>query len=800
MKLNKLMKWTACTAMAATTAFASVPGAVFAQETSRVDAILAEMTTEEKITQTLMIDMRKWALEGETEAKDFTVMNDEVYEILADYKFGSFIFFAQNIKETEETFELTKAIQEASMRDGGLPLLITADQEGGSVYRLGSGTALPGNMALGATGSKEDAYLAGKIIGSELSVLGINTNLAPVVDVNNNPNNPVIGLRSYSDDPQLVGELASATIKGLDEYNVIGCAKHFPGHGDTATDSHYGLPSVDKSKEVLMENELKPYTVAIEEGIDMIMTAHILYPQLDDTQLYSNKTGKMESLPATLSKKIVTDLLKGEMGFDGVVSTDGMNMQGLADNWNQDEAVLNALAAGIDMICMPASVTSKADMAMIDNIIATCKESVENDGYLTMERLDDAVKNILTLKEEKGILDYNAEDYSLEKALEVVGSDENRAIERQIAADAATVVKNRNSVLPMQLNAGSKVVAFVPYNNERGQLAMAWNRGIEAGTVPAGASIEIIRFSGDTVLDAELKNKILEADYIYLNSEVSNASRMNGGSWLSKFVLDATAYARSVKTPSIVASVDKPYDVQSYEDADAILAVYGCKGSAVDPTEAIVGGATGSVAAYGPNIIAGLEVALGTLEAKGTLPVNVYKFDEATKSYDMNTIVYPRGFSVPVDFDADYEYEPGSMFRLYNLNSGEHFYTADTNERNFLVEQGWKFENVSWIAPEESDAPVYRLYNPNAGDHHYTLDEHEVSVLIKEGWNYEGIGWYSAEEDGSPVYRAYNPNAAGAGAHHFTSDLVEIKSLVKLGWKAEGIAWYGKAGTISIAE
>ena len=239
-------------------------------EFDEVKAMIDNMSLHDKVTQMMMVDFRLW------NNADFTVMNDEVREIIEVYNFGAIILFANNIKETEQSFNLVTEMQAAATKDEGIPMIITADQEGGSVYRLGSGTALPGNMALGATyathGTKY-ATEAGRIIGSELSVLGINSNLAPVVDVNNNANNPVIGLRSYSDDATMVGNLAAATIAGMAEYNVIGCAKHFPGHGDTDTDSHYGLPTVDKSFSELSSNELKPYELAIEQGVEMIMTA-----------------------------------------------------------------------------------------------------------------------------------------------------------------------------------------------------------------------------------------------------------------------------------------------------------------------------------------------------------------------------------------------------------------------------------------------------------------------------------------------------------------------------------------------
>ena len=441
---------------------------VTAQNTDRVTDLVNGMSLRDKVTQMMMVDFRDWA------SKDFTVMNDEVRQIIEDYNFGSIILFADNIKETEQSYNLTTAMQAAATKDGGIALLIAADQEGGTVYRLGSGTALPGNMALGATYTNSGtvhAYNAGKIIGSELGVLGINTNLAPVVDVNNNANNPVIGLRSFGDDATMVGELASAVIAGLAEYNVIGTAKHFPGHGDTATDSHYGLPIVDKSLDVLMENELKPYTVAIDQGIEMIMTAHILYPQLESDKILSNKTGKEESLPATMSDDILTKLLKEQMGFDGIVVTDAMNMAGISGCWDQVQSCVIAIQAGVDMICMPTTLNSTADLKNLDAIINGIIAAVE-DGTIPMDRINDAVKRILTVKENRGILDYDPADYSLEQALAVVGSDENRAMERDMAAAAVTVVRDEQGVLPLQITENTKVLMLVPYNNERAQMQM----------------------------------------------------------------------------------------------------------------------------------------------------------------------------------------------------------------------------------------------------------------------------------------------------------------------------------------
>lgn len=601
------------------------------------------MPLRNKVTQMLMVDFRYWDenTSDKIERKGLTVMNSQVEGILRDYNFGAVIYFAQNLTGTKQSYELTMQMQKAATEGGGIPMLISADQEGGSVYRLGTGTALPGNMALGATGNTAYAKTAGQIIGSELSVLGINTNLAPVVDVNNNANNPVIGLRSYGDDPVMIGNMASATISGMKEYGVIGCAKHFPGHGDTATDSHYGLPTVNKSLSTLQSCELKPYEVAIKQGIEMIMTAHILYPQLEKDKIVSQKTGKAESLPATMSDDIITGLLKNKMGFKGIVVTDAMNMAGITASWKPVEAVVNSINAGVDMICMPCELSDLGDLKNLDAIINGVTDAV-NKGKIPMSRINDAVERILKVKTDNGIMTWKAENYSLDKALNTVGCKANREKERQIAAAAVTVVQNKNNTLPLKIKSSTKVLMLVPYDNEKAQMVMGWNRAKDAGIVPDKAQVEVVRFNSSSTLNT-YKSKINSADIIIINSEITKASKMNGKSWESAYVMTVVDYAESQGKTTVVQSVDKPYDVQSYPKADAVIAVYGCKGSSVDPTEALVGGVTESKNAYGPNIVAGIEVALGVFGASGKLPVNIPEYKSGSYT---SKIVYSRGHGI----------------------------------------------------------------------------------------------------------------------------------------------------------
>lgn len=615
--------------------------------TADADAILGNMSLRQKITQKLMMDFRQWN-DDEGKPQDMTVLNDEVAGFLADYQFGSVILFANNIKKTGETVKLTKAMQEAATEKGGLPLLIATDQEGGKVYRLGSGTALPGNMALGATNDPKMAQKAGEIIGRELGAVGINTTLSPVIDVNNNANNPVIGLRSFSDDADMVGTFGEKYIAGLNKYNIIGCAKHFPGHGDTETDSHTGLPEVTKSKSKLLKNELKPYTIAIKKGIDMIMTAHILYPKLDNTTILSEKTGNNERRPATLSKKILTDLLRDEMKFRGVIVTDAMNMQGIANCFSMEQATVEAFKAGADLVCMPITgVTDKKEWKkQVDDLIDAVEAAVKK-GELKESAVDKSVKRILTLKKDKGILSYNPSDYTEEKALKTVGSKTNRELERKIAAKAVTVIRNKQKVLPLKVKKKGKVLMLTPYDNECAQMVIGFNRAKAAGIVPKTAKVKVYRYSDtDFIVSGELQKQLDWADIVIINSEVTNKDAMALEKWSSIGPKNFTKYCKTKGKTSVILSVDKPYDVQLYPSANAVLAVYGCKGSGIDVTEQLLGGdLPESEAAYGPNIIAGVEVAFGVFGARGKLPVNIPKFDDATKTYT-KTIKYKRGYGI----------------------------------------------------------------------------------------------------------------------------------------------------------
>lgn len=737
--MKKRMKSVLCGALALSMCIPMSMTAMHAEATSRVDEILAGMTIDQKIGQMIMPDFRMWQAEGEDAQSDMTVLNDEVAEIIDKYDFGGVILFAENVKETEQTLKLTNDLQDAAIANeagnGDIPLLITIDQEGGIVYRLGSGTALPGNMAIGATNSEEDARLAGEIIGRELSALGINVNFAPVFDTNNNPNNPVIGLRSISSDPQRVARLGVPMMQGMQEYNIATAAKHFPGHGDTATDSHTGLPLVDKSYEELKNLELIPFQAAVDNGVDMLMTAHIQYPQIEKDTVISKADGSEVYVPATLSDDIITGVVREDMGFDGVVVTDALNMDAISTNFGESEAVIMAIQADVDICLMPTILRSKADMAKMDQIIADVKAALE-DGTITEDMLNDSVKRILTLKEKRGILDYASDTRTWEEKLananEQVGSDLNRDLEREISADAVTVVKNDDMVLPLNPKADEKVLLLGAYNNELPGMEIGMRRLISEGVLPENVQYESIRYNSSTTID-DLKSAIDSSDYVIVISEVGSASQLLMSSWLTRVPTEVVNYANETGKDSVVMSISKPYDVANYPDAKAVIAVYGNKG--MDPTESLR-----PDAAYGPNIPAGIDVIFRGHEAEGELPVDVPVIVDHVM--DTTQTAYPVGYGL--DYNAPV--------------SGIEVVLPESAKAGETFEAVVELKNLAGVENEAYDVQI-------------TYDSEKMSVVASDAYTVDGnvITVHKDADDVDPITISFKADQAAEDVAPITS-------------------------------
>ncbi|KAA6449320.1 glycoside hydrolase family 3 protein [Bacillus swezeyi] len=595
-----------------------------------VKQMVSDMTLEEKIGQMLMPDFRNWKKEGDSSAKGLTKMNDEVAGIIQRYHLGGVILFAENVTGTEQTVRLTDGLQNASP---DIPLFITIDQEGGIVTRLESGTNLPGNMAIGASKSSKNAYRSGKIIGKELAALGINVNFSPVLDVNNNPANPVIGVRSYSSKPDLAGKLGIQTMKGLQDEQIIATAKHFPGHGDTAVDSHYGLPLVPHDEKRLRSVELAPFQKAIDAGIDMIMTAHVQFPAFDDTTYKSKKDGEDIMVPATLSKKVMTDLLRKDLGFDGVVVTDALNMKAISDNFGQEEAVVMAVKAGVDIALMPAQVTSLETEKNLAGVIEALLKAVKQ-GDIPIEQINQSVERILTLKMKRGILD-NTEPESLQKkikyALKTVGNQKHAKSEMKIAREGITVLKNSSGTLPFKPKKGDTILILAPYEDQTRAISKTINK------IKKKAVLKEYHFA-EKVFNEEVEKQIDQADYVITGSYVvKNDPVVNDGiiddtiqdsnQWATVFPRAAMKYAQSKQKKVVLMSLRNPYDTANFEEAQAVIAVYGFKGYTNGRFRQ-------------PNIPAGVEVIFGKAKPKGTLPVDI---PSVTKPGE---ILYKYGFGL----------------------------------------------------------------------------------------------------------------------------------------------------------
>jgi beta-N-acetylhexosaminidase len=338
-------------------------------ENEEAESILKKMDLKEKVGQLIMV-----AIPGKK-------MNRKTEKIISEYLPGGIILFGHNLDTGSRVKKYINEMQSVSMKNSGIPLFVSIDQEGGRVKRLKNGvTQFPGNMAAGIYNRCEKTYEMAKILGLQLRDLGVNMNLSPVLDVNNNPDNPVINLRSFGSDPLLVSKQGSSYIRGLQSSLCIAVGKHFPGHGDTSKDSHRTLPVIRHSLERLRKLEFVPFVNAIVNGVECMMTAHISYP----TVLKSSE-------PATLSKTFLTDILRNEMKFNGVVFTDDLEMKAISKKMKIGEAAVRSFKAGADIILI--STFGKT----IAEIYNTLFERIKS-GEIEIKRVDESVKRIIDMK------------------------------------------------------------------------------------------------------------------------------------------------------------------------------------------------------------------------------------------------------------------------------------------------------------------------------------------------------------------------------------------------------------------
>ena len=388
-------------------------------------ATLAQMTLREKVGQLMMpLVLGNFAPEG-------SETHDRIVDVIEQEHVGGVIM------SVGSPSEVAVKLNDLQMHSK-YPLLVAADLESGAGFRfrgavhiptniaLGGATTFPSLMAFGAAGDWRYAYQLGRITALEARAMGVHVPFSPVLDVNNNPKNPIINIRSFGEDPDAVANLGVALVRGLQDYDAVSTGKHFPGHGDTETDSHLALPIIRVGRERLDAIELVPFRAAIEAGMKGIMTAHIAVPEISG-----------ETIPATLSPEVLTGLLRDDLGFDGIVFTDAMDMVAVDRLFPRGEAAVRAVLAGADVILMPRDVKQAVD-AIVDAV---------DEGRVTEARIDESVGRLLRLKEDLGLDEERT--VPLEVIPRVVGVPEHMEVAREVAESSITLIRNVRDLLPL---------------------------------------------------------------------------------------------------------------------------------------------------------------------------------------------------------------------------------------------------------------------------------------------------------------------------------------------------------------
>ena len=565
-----------------------------ADDDKTLRSLISRMTLPEKVGQLFVMRVYGHSATAPDQA-DIDANLSEIgvrtaAELIAKYRVGGIIYFtwAHNTRDPHQIADLSNGIQKASLgQPRGLPVLVATDQEHGIVCRIGApATLFPGAMAIGAGGSRADARTLGRISGAELRAMGVNQDYSPDADVNVNPANPVIGVRSFGADPDAVAGLVAAEVKGYQRSRVAATAKHFPGHGDTAVDSHFGFPVITHSREVWEALDAVPFRAAVEAGIDSIMTAHIMVPALDDS-----------GDPATLSRPILTGILRGELGYDGVVITDSLQMEGVRQKYGDDRVPVLALKAGVDQLLNPPSL----------DIAWNAVLNAVRGGELTEARLDESILRVLRLKARLGLFeDAYADRAGVDRT---VGTAAHLAAADRIAERTTTLLVNKAGLLPLSRRTHGKVlvVGADPASPSgttgppTGVLAAALGElgftatVLSTGTAPSAATV------AKAVAAARAADVVVVATY--------NVTAADAQKTLVEQLL-ATA------KPVVAVAVRNPYDVAQLPAVSAYLASY----SWTDV-----------------ELRAAARVIAGRVRPRGKLPVAVQRADDPTQ------VLYPVG-------------------------------------------------------------------------------------------------------------------------------------------------------------
>ncbi|WP_243366915.1 glycoside hydrolase family 3 protein [Fundidesulfovibrio soli] len=501
-----------------------------------VDALLASMSLEHKIGQMMLVAFKGPGL------------SPEISEMIRQRSLGGVILYSSwgNVENVQQVADLNAALQaDAAKTPAGIGLFVGIDQEGGPVVRLRDGVTLfPSQMAIAATGNREHARTAARIMAKELAALGINTTFSPVADVNSNPANPVIGIRSFGSDPNTVSRLTAATVEAYAQARMICTPKHFPGHGDTSVDSHLGLPLNDHDKKTLERVDFAPFRAAFAAKAPAVMTAHVEVPALDPRP----------DTPATLSQPVLEGVLRRQMRFDGLIVTDSLGMGALSKGVGTVRAAVLAAKAGADVLLFGADIGHEPQQQIeaYEALLAAARS-----GELPQARIDQAVGRILAVKQRYGILQAaSIGDKSAAVAFQV-GLPEDRQAALEIAQDSITLLRDRTRMLP--LKPADKALVLWPERNGFDPVAsLSLPKGATLMRTSREPSAQELREAADAAAGMD---KVVVFTY--------DATRNQAQQNLVRTML-------AMKPQNVIhVSLGGPYDAGLFPTAPTCLATYG---------------------------------------------------------------------------------------------------------------------------------------------------------------------------------------------------------------------------------
>lgn len=491
---------------------------------------------EGNCTDNLAQDLTKNSVHYKHSQKNVTKLPLALAKLIKETDIGGIVLFAENLVSTDQIIRLTNDLQNAALTSkSAKPLIISIDQEGGRVVRLPHATSFSGNMAIGATyvnNTIRFATSSSEIIGKELNTLGINNNYAPVVDVNINAENPVINTRSFGENPQQVSKLGVAIVNGLQKYNVMATLKHFPGHGDTHVDSHLGLPCVDHDLTTIENIDLAPFKWAINNSDPaMIMTAHIQYPALDNST-FLNKDGVETIRPATMSREILTHLLRDKMKFKGIIATDALDMAGVTHYFEEVTATVETFTAGADLAIMPFKIRVPGDVEKFKRYVKAVSKELSlkiAKGQLTYNEIDESLARLNYYKKKYIHLPLLSEQAQIKQAEQVIANDEHLVQEQLLANEATVLLKNEANCLPFMPDKIRHIQLLVANEEEQQALEYAITKQWKETEQTSLKITSIIGNQYNALADIQNMNQLTQIDLVIAIIDVKTTSAVDLG-------------------------------------------------------------------------------------------------------------------------------------------------------------------------------------------------------------------------------------------------------------------------------